>query len=514
MRFPYLKHTAYPLSDPLYEDDVYADVIVDATRRGHGGRFLRVSRNFYLRHRLFLSCLFLSPLRVLRFLQTYLALFRIGFASTTHQSTVYPGVVDLRMNIAMRICNIAFDAFFEDTKQLVATGVTKDVKRKIYAATSDDDRNNIVGFGNDRLSALKTWKKLPRPLAYGLDGGHDIFNLLLRAVAEDKASISRGLLGWKTNSKTLPDLAKLFVDMSRPSKPTPPTAPVLKDGAFLPVLKVAHTSILQIAERDGMDSPDKFLLLAIKTALVVFKVNFFPAHKENSATRGAPHRVPLYNYWGNLGLRPTDNDPPFRLAAVAAALPQIEPETVAYNNAVVTDCKAPWTSANVSFTELRRALNRTNLPSDFEIPAKTRKEYVDNTYSWVVTIYDGANKIHHLALLVAIIASNCLLPRLFPPRDSRGDFVDATTRQRVRDVYAEMPWLERDKGGMKEPKVFIGMITCFIIALYEKDSPLRQQMLKARGGMGNDWTYKNSMLIPFLSAFFHFCIFTYIVLRF
>jgi hypothetical protein len=142
------------------------------------------------------------------------------------------------------------------------------------------------------------------------------------------------------------------------------------------------------------------------------------------------------------------------------------------------------------------------LPTDFEVPDKTKKEYVDDTYAFVLENYKGSNKIHHLALLVAIIATDSLLPRLFLPVNSRPSFLHANTKEKVRDIYEELPWCQRNKKGMSDRKTFIGMITSFIIALYEPKSPLRQHMLT--GGLGNDWTYKNCKstfnkpLFPFL----------------
>jgi hypothetical protein len=398
------------------------------------------------------------------------------------------------MNIAMRICNIAFDAFFDDTKKLVSDGVKKDVKQRINAASSQEDRTAAISRGKIRISALRSWKKFNRPLAYGLsDGakeGYEIFQHLLRAVSENDATLSRGFRGWNDNSKTHHDFARLLIDMSHPTSPIAPVAPVLRDGSFLPVLKVAHTSILQIAHMDGLVSEQIFLNSAIRTALVVFKIHFFPAHRDNTPTRGAPYRVPLFNYWGNLGLRSSENDPPIDPDVISVRPPSVEPETIAYNNAVASDCRAPWKAATLNLKTLKKELNKTILPKDFTVPEKIKEMYVDDTYDFVLEKYDGTKKIHHLALLVGIIVASSLLPSLFPPDNSRPDFKKARTKQEVRAIYEDMDWCVRAKKGMKDKKIFIGMITSYIIALYERKSPLREHMVT--GGLGNAWTYKNS----------------------
>lgn len=82
----------------------------------------------------------------------------------------------------MQICEIAFEAFFEDTKKLVAEGVRKDIKHGIADASSPEQRKAALSRGRRREVALKSWLKSKHPLAYGQNGGHETFNLLVRAV--------------------------------------------------------------------------------------------------------------------------------------------------------------------------------------------------------------------------------------------------------------------------------------------------------------------------------------------
>jgi hypothetical protein len=402
----------------------------------------------------------------------------------------YDGVSDQKMNRAMRICEIAFDAFFDNTKDLVATGVKKDIKRRIAAAESEEDAEKALVDKNRRKTALKSWLKLDRPLSYGSGQGHETFNLLIRAIAEDDQAIYRGLPGWESNSKTHVEFAQALIDMSHPSDPTKPEAPVLKDGSFLPVLKVAHASILEMAYMDSLFSQQDFLNMAIRTALRVFDIRFFPAHRANVGSRGGRHRVPLYNCWGNLGRRPSDD-----VISINTDLPtrppSVEPETVAFNNAVASDCNAPWEAEELKIADIKHCLNRIILPKDIELPSKANVAYVDNTYQWAMSAYRGTKKIHHLALLVAIIASN-LLPRLFPPGNSRVLLKDATTKEKVREIYSELEWCDRNKKGMKKKGIFICMITSFIMALYEEKNPLKDHLVKNGGGLGIPWTAKSS----------------------
>ena len=430
----------------------------------------------------------------LSFSKSYQALFRINFASTTLPSISYPGIQDRKMNIALRIASIAFDAFFDDSKSLVADGVKADIKLQVAQASSQDERSSQLKRANIRLKALKLWLASPAPLSYGELAAHDTYNNLVRAVAPTENAAYHGLPGWNDNSLTVPSFVDYLLDLSDQSKNIPIKAPVLKHGSFLPVLKVARNSILEIVRMQGLVSQNIFLKDSLTTAISTFRISFFPYHKQNSRSRGAPHSLPVFDAWANLGARfPHSNqnhisDPTF------LRLPSIEPETVAYNNAVASDSTAPWNASPLNLISLRKFLNRTTLPTDFTPPSLSPKApYVDETYRWVLKHYDGTKHLHHLALLVAIIASSSFLPFIFLPQNSRSLFANANSPQQVRQVFADLPWEKRSKKGQKDKAIFIAMFTAFIIALYEPHSPLRSHMASTEhNALGEPWTAKHS----------------------
>ena len=417
--------------------------------------------------------------------------------------------------MAMRIFDVAFDALFQDVRILVAEGVRKDIKLSL-AAASQQNLKAVSSRSKKREASLKAWLKKAFPLAYGdKDGAHDTFDLLVEAVVREEYSVSSGLPGWDANSKTPFNFVLSLLNMSSPTNPAPPSAPVLSDGAFLPVLKVAHTSLLSLVKDRSDDvAKQSFLRRTFRNALIVFKVNYFPHHKDNAPTRGARHRVPIYNSWGHLGSR--DPSDPFRsLGDPAPSLPQVPLATVAYNNAVANDCNAPWSAKPLDLKALKHYLNRTTLPLDFVKPSPSKAPYVNLTYHWVKENYTGTNHIHHLALLVSIIASS-LLPRFFPPDNAKELLLAAHDRKLVREAYNAMDWVAKPKGGMSDRSIFISMITTFIIALYEHESPLREHMRNApKRGLGNDWTYKYSEPLPlsplsfFMSIFLLFVFFLF-----
>ena len=358
---------------------------------------------------------------------------------------VYPDVRNRKSNKALHICEIAFDAFFDDTRQLVAEGVRK---ARIVAATSPDERMSAVSRGKIREAALKTWMESKFPLAYGKGVSHETYNLLVKAVSEDDQVAEHGLRGWDTNTLTASAFVDTLVGMSEEKDAKPPSAPVMKLGAFLLVLKVAQASILDIARMDGTVSQVEFLKKILILGLNVFHVRFFPSHAQQSGSRGAPHRVPVFHSWGHLGCK----DP----AGISLLLPDpdpshshsIEPGTIAYINAVVNDCNAanaPCAASKLDLLSMKEILNKTTLPLDYGPISLCRDgEYVNDTYEWVKRRYDGTNHVHHLALPVSIVVSSTILPRIFMPLNQSDLFRKSSSPEKVRKAYNEMEWVTRN----------------------------------------------------------------------
>jgi hypothetical protein len=61
------------------------------------------------------------------FHQAYQACLQITYSLTIDPIIVYPGIASSRAKSAMHILEIALQSFFDDTKQLVADGVHKDI---------------------------------------------------------------------------------------------------------------------------------------------------------------------------------------------------------------------------------------------------------------------------------------------------------------------------------------------------------------------------------------------------
>jgi hypothetical protein len=409
----------------------------------------------------------------------------------------------------MRILEIAFSAFFDDTKKLVSDGVKRDIAYINEQADTPSELEAARLDARRREYALKSWLALARPLAYGNDDKSDAHKLLVNAVVADKDLICYGLPNLQEHSMAPSALAESLLRFASAPHPSRPIAPVLSSGTFLPILCVALEAITSMNSFMDKETLDLFLSKALLNAIHLFKIRFVPSHKSRSSSSRAPPRTAVFNSWASLGLQ----DQQHRHLSLN---PSSEPSSsraseVALTNALAFDCHAEWTASTVSLATLHSVLHRTSLPSDFSPPISTKAPYVDQTYVWVRNRYDGTKAIHHLAVIISIIASS-LLPSLFMPTSvNKTLFLQATSRQAVTDLYHSIPWVSRNKKGMTDKSIFISMITTFVIALYEDESPLRLHMAQSsKMGLGDPWTSKHCTTFPSLfstSLLFTFLIF-------
>jgi hypothetical protein len=396
----------------------------------------------------------------------------------------------------LNICKIAFDALFEDTKLLVEAGVRADIAHRKATASSREELSKASSRGELRESGLKSWIKEPFPLAYGRQSERDVFTHLLHAVSPDENSVCSGLPNWENFATSPSKFSMSLFNMSSPDRPSRPEAPVVEGGSFLPVLKVVHKALIDLSNHPDKEAQNAFVVGAFKKSLREFKVHFFPASKLKTGTAGAPHRRPLYNSWGYLGHKDETARSSLR---GGPSRPAVTSEEAAFNDATANDFNVAWSANTLNMINLQCYLRKVSLPRDFTLPTLTSVPYVDNTYQWVKDNYDGTKPLHHLGLLVGIIVSSSLLPNLFMPTGKMTDFLYAHSKDDVRRAYNKLDWLPKDgRRGMSDHSIFIAMYTTFIIAIYEKDSPLRMHMSEApRGGLGDAWTKKHSKRLLF-----------------
>ncbi|KAH9171683.1 hypothetical protein EDB89DRAFT_1906816 [Lactarius sanguifluus] len=305
-----------------------------------------------------------------------------------------------------------------------------------------------TAYGKTRERFLKKWLCLERPLSYGQNDICETYESLIQAVISDPRDIANGLPNWEDHGMTHSDFVALLLKMASPSSSrTQVQAPVLLNGSFLPILKEAHHCLISLSQEKDMAAQNSFFSKFFLYGIKHLQICFVPSYRPREGGRG----------------------------------------TI------------------MSLGNLHTFLHKTTLPQDFPTPTPANEEYVNSTYTWVKDMYDGTKPLHHLALIVSIIASS-FLPKLFMPTTGnlKACFVSADTQLKVRHVYNDIDWVARSKKGMTDKRLFVAMITTSIIALYEPGSPLRQYMSgSSKGGLGKAWTDKHTVKGLSYSTFLH-----------
>ncbi|KAH8978533.1 hypothetical protein EDB86DRAFT_2836679 [Lactarius hatsudake] len=309
-------------------------------------------------------------------------------------------------NRAMHISVIAFQALFDDVKKLVADGVRRDITAIISAAPDQDSVDLAIARGRERESFLKHWLTIQRPLAFGQVDKQNTFVSLLQAVVADTDLISHGLPNFSEHAITPTTFVNSLIAMSSPTNPSPPVAPVMSSGSFLPLLKEAHSLLLSLPHLSPSGDQHDLIRRSFITTISHLLIRFVPSHRPRSSSSGASPRVPVFDSWASLGLQDDARTIiPLQLPSVSLPNPSQLAAQSALNTALVDDAAAEWSL----------------------------------------------------------------------------------------EAYCTLPWESRQgKKGVSDRPIYISMVTTFIIAIYERDSPLGRRLFETKS-LGSPWAAKHTV---------------------
>jgi hypothetical protein len=340
----------------------------------------------------------------------------------------------------------------------------------------DADNEEEPGRRKDQLRHLQKWTKNRNPLDYGDNAYYN----LVRALSVTSAEIANGLPGLETNKLSFRSFATKLYEMGRPNSPMPASAPILPKGSFLAVLKVAIHFLEDLNKSESEDTAN-FVISILAIAADKCRIRFIPWAQHHSG-RGRQARQPHWKNWAHINL-------PSPIDQIPVAL--LRPEDVvtaaaidAQKAAQDADVNAEWATDDYPLCKLDIIVTRMKLPSDWEIPERMKEGYIAETYRWYQEHYDASITVHHLALIISIIAAQ-LVPKLFMPTNTEKRFEKATTRSETQEIARKIPWTaKRHRYGVSNKAKFVTMLATFIAAIYTPTSPLRNYMKAHNNAMG------------------------------
>lgn len=393
-----------------------------------------------------------------------MAHFRIAMAevSTPH---IFTNIRDEGHRLAAIIASIALSAYVGDVKMLVSKGVTKNIDN----IGAQGDHISLAEADSCR-AGLKHWLKTSSPLSYDPEA----YRCLIEALRPRKADHNKGLPMVKASAISVHTFASSLVRMSRTKCPDPVATPLLSTGTAPAVMKVAIAAMEPMAQLQTQYSAPDFIIQAFIKAMDYMKINYIPWTPDSNQQTGRPRTKPKFDSWISLGMSESSST-----STSKAAAPTESARQVAESN----DCRALWSAESITLQELPRYLKRTIPPIEWNIKHAALggddKSITSTTYHYVFNQLDLTRPLHHLALLVSIILTKCL-PTIHWNVDNLQTLTPGLSGNRVTEKIRGLSWTTKGKKGSKKQAPYLVLITAFIIAIYDPESPVRRNLARTK----------------------------------
>ena len=372
---------------------------------------------------------------------------------------------------ALVIMHLAIDSYFNDIKMLVINGIDKWIK------DSKDNHDINRQTVNRVKTSFSQWKTKTHPFDYA----H--YLLLCDIVNPSGTSLPPSATPQLTLRTFLQSLVQLGLHQAKNGPP------FVKAGSFQHILPVALQKLQEHSTEVTTDSA-AYAAEVMERVWLQFRLHNIPwSAPAEPHGRGRRATTVVYNAWSHFGGR-RDPHPTTsvlqphqqRTSAVQQKLQQILQE----------DADSPWKTSDIRVQDIHTILHRHMLPDDFIIPVLSPHEhasYVGETYRYVRENFALPETLHQLALIMGIIFSK-LTPNVFTVKPEAVPSQATSTEHSTREYLNTLDWETRDKKGLTQQNIFVSMVTTYIIAFYDANSPLRNY-IATHGHLGKSWTEKH-----------------------
>jgi hypothetical protein len=380
---------------------------------------------------------------------------------------------DQVMRPALVIAHLALEFYINDIKALVIAGVNK------WITDAEHDNNIPRDTVNRVTNTFKRWTSQDQPFAYA-------HYLLLCDIVKPNTTI---LPPSSAPRLTLRTFLKSLIQLGlRCAKSGPP---FVKGGSFQHVLPTALSKLQAYAAGRTQD-PLAYVEDILERVWLSFNIHWIPwTSAPDPGQRGRPSSLVVYNAWSRFG---GQRDP----QELAKRLQPHQLHTAAVERnmqlALRDDADAPWSTADMTIQDIHTILHRHQLPDDFVLPVSASRNekaaYVMETYRYVRENFSLPNPLHQLALIVGIVFSK-LTPNVFLAKPASIPASRISTEQSTQQYLNTLGWETRTKKGLQQQNIFMSMVTTYIVAMYDSNSPLRKYIQK-HGNLGDSWADKHS----------------------
>ncbi|KAG2738230.1 hypothetical protein P692DRAFT_20882808 [Suillus brevipes Sb2] len=385
------------------------------------------------------------------------------------------------------IALVALRSYIADVKALVATAIKKECSTDGKDVDLDVDHPGS-NRDTDRLKSLQKWLACDHPLGYK----DKAYEHLLRAVVVDPNDFSDGLPNSSKEKLSVHDFAVRICAMTRVESPASVAAPLILTAPSTAVFRMAYARMLKYAPQNSPAAAEKCIQRAYIIAANNLQIQHIPWHGTSLTTRNRPTRKAVYNSWVNLG-KASILDPASSTAARNASHP-VDMAAEAAKKAQASDARAPWAVESITLQSLPDFFARDCPPDEFTLDniECSSDSIIMEIYEWVFANFDREKPLHKIALLAGIYFSQ-LLPDVFWDIKDKPSPHHMIGERAATNAIRAMPWKPNrgTRKGSTWKAQFISMVPAYIIAVYERDSPLRTYFSKKKAFPG-PWNAKNS----------------------
>lgn len=363
------------------------------------------------------------------------------------------------------IADIAYNAFINDVKSLV----TKHVEQRCTALRRAGDTTRAT----EREASLKLWLKNSTPLSYKNNGYSQLVSTLTELASEEGGLPARHqdklrMEGW---------VNKAFEELDRVGS-VKPRAP-FPEGSSACIFRIARERIIKHAKLH--QEPGESTMNAFRIAARKLPMNFAPWIIRETGRGNQSNRVTAASW---IFFNSQEPRPTVALRRDFAMEAQVKAET--------NDPNFEWSVAGLTIQHLPQYLNKSEPPTEFSkkyANLDQADELTKETYDYIIGQFDMTKPLHHLVFFTAILLSK-LAPDIF--WDSTAARGAAELRGTALTSYIQgLPFVSRNKKGLTDKVPFIVMFTVYVLAYYDKCSPVWEH-LRNQGGLTKQYSEKHS----------------------
>lgn len=382
------------------------------------------------------------------------------------------------MGMSAGIAEIALGSLLQEYKDLISVGVGLRAAELRRTGRGSDEM-----YARDSEEHLSQWLTKKFPFCYL----REALQHLVYAVVTDPTAQHRGLPDRQANAMTLRAWVTLIVDMAFPNPDSAPISigvPLSATGPALNVCRAAVAEIRDYASVHQHRTPERdFVVTAFMHAADALKINFVPWSIPHTRARGRNGSKAVYDRWATLG-EPENRRPNQAMAEDPLVVHCLETEK--------DDCCAEWSACRTPIKDLCNYVKRTVPPCEWKLISTsvdiTKPGIVPKTYKYVWNSFNLQIPLHHLALLTAIIFSKTA------PRISWDGIMPITglSTETLTNIARQMPFVKGNAKGGTDTKAIIVIMTVYIIAMYDQNSPARRSFDENDADAVKPWGTKHT----------------------